>query len=598
MMESRSGTSSNLASHLETNLALGTVGMGLVSRLSSVVKLRMISRHASGPRDTMELFKRAELGNVCLVGAKDRKLLRSRSEKALSLDAVQTECLFPQKVSMSYAKLQGTRNVVYLLGADPWLVQLQDGRIFPTINALWSVPKLLPALRIPKPVLGFIMRGAHLMVPGVLNWPCDISPGAVAAIVVDGNPYPVAVGIFEGCLDASGQVRTNGRALEVLHYYGDDLWKLTSKPFPVADDISGDITTDVERHEDVPEGDPSVIENTKNEVTHPELIKQMESVVVSNETMQNKETTAAPVEAEDKQPKINVYPVEMVDYALRLCFLQTIHTLVDTQLPMEISALYSEMAACGTKLIATAAFRNMFKEMGRVSPEGGTQLISYKNSSFNKLIKMFQAWAKEGLIVLKEIRGTGTVVNINRSHPTYVQFKLFNLPQPKEPGTQTVEKVKVKRYLAFSSTQRKTLAEKGVQVDKEPMPLEAYKKLIIEHISKEPDVILKYVNDAIQYHQVSRGDDLSPIRKGPAVPVTVTVEPRGNRKHVTTVKGLFMYLFNVDEATVAETLRRKFASSVSVSNGICTIQGNVAIEKELIQQFGMSQQQIKVTRRG
>eukprot|EP00371_Babesia_bovis_P001408 XP_001610055.1 hypothetical protein [Babesia bovis T2Bo] len=465
------------------------------------------------------------------------------------------------------------------------------------------------------------MRGAHLMVPGVINWPCEIPVGTITAVVIDGSPYPVAVGICENMFDASGKVRTNGRALEVLHYYGDDLWKLTSKPFPGFDDLSGNSPDATGADNDQSVVADSTIPNPSEPTddSSNDLVQAMENTTIigsapesvssgtHGDTEQDLGFTSQDTLQEDiaSEAKTVSYerldiPVKLVDHALRLCFLQTLHGLSDSQLPMEISALYSEMSVSSSKLLAVPGFIRALRDVDdfNIPIDKSAQLISYRNSSFKKLIKMFQTWSKEGLILMKDIRGTGVVVNINRGHTVYVQFKPWQLPQNKEPSVSKVEKVKVKRYVAFSSSQRKMLAEKGVQVDKEPMPLDMFKKLIIEHVSSEGPVILQHVNDAVQYHQITHGENESPIKKGAALPVSVLVEPRGNRKHVTTVKGLFTYLFDLDESQVAEILRRKFASSVSVNDGIVIIQGNVPIERELVDCFGMSPQQIKITRRG
>ncbi|CDR94185.1 hypothetical protein, conserved [Babesia bigemina] len=579
-------------------------------------------------------FKRPELGNISLIGAKDRKLLRARLINALSLDDTQADALLPNKTPITYSKVSGTRHLVYIAGADPWLVQLQDGRMFPTIYALWSATDLLPALRIHRAVLTYVMRGAHLMIPGVLNWPCDIKPGSMAAVVVEGSPFPVAVGVYEGSFDERGNVRTSGRAMEILHYYTDGLWlkhncgdrKMSSKALPSESSSNDEINVEqggnTSQSEKSKLSQPHQIQNNTSyvDVTNLQSDISAETQNGSQQQVDATNTAASGQSAESSCPKSENAPaadpyaspqghdkkstesvafnVKLVDHVLRLCFLQTIHGITDAQLPMEISALYSQMTADGTRLLATSKFKQLLKQADlwddNISPQYSAQLISYRNSSFKKLAKMFQTWAKEGIITMKDLRGTATVVNINRNHEAFIQFTPINLVHLKEAGTSKNDKVRVKRFLAFSSSQRKAMAERGLNVQKEPMPLEQFKQFIIDHVTKEGDAILAFVNDAAQYHQVLRGEEASAIRKGAVQPVTVTIEPRGNRKHITIVKGLFNFLFNVDESAVAEALRRKFASSVSVNNGVIMIQGKVEIKRELVEQFGLSQQHIQL----
>lgn len=330
------------------------------------------------------------------------------------------------------------------------------------------------------------------------------------------------------------------------------------------------------------------------------VVKTLDDLSIQPSDEGNKEASAEAV----------TFPIPLVDFALSICFLQTLHAIADDQLPMEISALYSQMTADGTKLVGTAAFKRLVKEAGmwedNISPVNATQLISYKKSSFKKLIKMFQTWSKEGLISIKEKRGIASVVNINRSCNKYTAFKPIIIIKGNEKENKKTDKIRIRRLLAFSAAQRKALAQLGVHVDTMPMAVDEFRQTVVQHISNDGDVILEHINGATQYHQILRGEEASAVCKGAALPVTITVEPRGNRKHITVIKGAFNYLFNVDENLVAETLRKRFASAVSVNNGIISIQvrttiftpinaqGRVPIKTELTDQFGIPQQYIKM----
>ena len=65
-----------------------------------------------------------------------------------------------------------------LLGeAEVPLIFDYEGRnvLYPTLFLLWKYPEVLPVIRIPSPVSTFLLRGADLMAPGVLNLPGETS---------------------------------------------------------------------------------------------------------------------------------------------------------------------------------------------------------------------------------------------------------------------------------------------------------------------------------------------------------------------------------------------------------------------------------------
>lgn len=54
---------------------------------------------------------------------------------------------------------------------DTPLIFDYEGRnvLYPTLFLLWKYPDTLPVISIPSPVSTFLLRGADLMAPGVLN---------------------------------------------------------------------------------------------------------------------------------------------------------------------------------------------------------------------------------------------------------------------------------------------------------------------------------------------------------------------------------------------------------------------------------------------
>ena len=67
----------------------------------------------------------------------------------------------------------------------------------PTVFALWKEPRLCPTLYIASNTSAFVIKGADLMLPGVLVPPSglDFKKGQAVSITVVGNPYPIGAGI-------------------------------------------------------------------------------------------------------------------------------------------------------------------------------------------------------------------------------------------------------------------------------------------------------------------------------------------------------------------------------------------------------------------
>lgn len=126
--------------------------------------------------------------------------------------------------------------------AAPW-------RLLPTLaGALWrAAPGARPLLNevlIPPHVSAYVLRGADLMLPGVLllrdGALGPFAEGELLAVRVAGNPAPIAVG--EALVSSADALRggMRGRGVRVLHYFGDALWAASGRVVPNAGFAPGD----------------------------------------------------------------------------------------------------------------------------------------------------------------------------------------------------------------------------------------------------------------------------------------------------------------------------------------------------------------------
>ena len=135
--------------------------------------------------------------------------------------------IFPSKCSITCTKLT-SRTLLYSIDLIPYFIDL-NGRcdLYPTVFALWKIPVMLPQVVIHSPVSTFVLRGADLMAPGIYKLD-NIHKGDKVSIRVRNNPFPFAIGLsevdtveeFSSCL-----TRPKGKAVQVLHSFGDMLWK-------------------------------------------------------------------------------------------------------------------------------------------------------------------------------------------------------------------------------------------------------------------------------------------------------------------------------------------------------------------------------------
>jgi len=140
--------------------------------------------------------------------------------------------LVPKKAELSLQKLAApSRTQIYVGDGQPVFYDTSGkGDLFPTVFALWRAPGMLgePVSVLGAPVSKFLISGADLMLPGVGRVPpVEFGRGRLFAVVVPGNPAPIAVGEAEM---SSAEVRDaggaggKGRFLKILTAYRDALW--------------------------------------------------------------------------------------------------------------------------------------------------------------------------------------------------------------------------------------------------------------------------------------------------------------------------------------------------------------------------------------
>lgn len=135
--------------------------------------------------------------------------------------------LLPTKGQVTMTKL-AQRSVLYSVDGVPlFFDHLGRHDIYPTCMALWRLP-LLRTFVIHSPVSEYVLRGADLMLPGLVSGQdfSGLQKGDKVAVCVSGNPCPFAVGICETSETDISTGGMRGKAVSIMHTFGDELWRL------------------------------------------------------------------------------------------------------------------------------------------------------------------------------------------------------------------------------------------------------------------------------------------------------------------------------------------------------------------------------------
>lgn len=97
----------------------------------------------------------------------------------------------------------------------------------PTLKLLQKI-ELLKKITIDMGAIKFIVNGADVMRPGIVEIEAGIQKDDFVAIIDQNNKKPLAVGI---ALFDTQQMRAlpKGKVIKTIHYVGDEVWKIEVK---------------------------------------------------------------------------------------------------------------------------------------------------------------------------------------------------------------------------------------------------------------------------------------------------------------------------------------------------------------------------------
>jgi len=99
-------------------------------------------------------------------------------------------------------------------------------KIFFTLKGLYRFQPQQYAVTVDMGAVGFVVKGADVMAPGIIEADNDIAKNDIVWIRDETHKKPLAVGI--ALLSGEEMVSTHqGKAIKNIHYIGDTLWNFS-----------------------------------------------------------------------------------------------------------------------------------------------------------------------------------------------------------------------------------------------------------------------------------------------------------------------------------------------------------------------------------
>ncbi len=157
---------------------------------------------------------------------KSRNVLRKTDQKALINDIVEA---FGDASSFADKKLEYVETDKWyfiFVDGEPLLFKI-EGKIFPTVK---GALKLNPSRRkviIDSGAVKFIINGADVMSPGIVEADPSIKEGDLVIVVEQAHGKALAIG--RALVPGKDMLGGKGKAVKSIHYVGDEIWRLEQK---------------------------------------------------------------------------------------------------------------------------------------------------------------------------------------------------------------------------------------------------------------------------------------------------------------------------------------------------------------------------------
>lgn len=480
--------------------------------------------------------------------------------------------------------------------------------MIPTVFTLWKVPFLLPRIATWKPVLGKLMGGADLMLPGTVPpFPENARKGSLVAVVDAENPtVPLGVGQCILPLFEIDVVRgRTGKAVLMDTVVEDEIFHLGKHEVIIPTDLTEQL--EIPYEEAAVEGAESAeTADTATEATEAETTESAPSeptdvpiaVKIEEEDPNDRfsrEGTPGPEDLTSQLEKTSIseppfepetsLTTEDIDHAFKRALIQSLHKISKSpiDLPIPSSTFMSEY---------------VLNNLPIYHPN-----VNIKKTSWKKASKFLKVMEKEKLMKVKEKGGDVSIISLAGSdNETVARHELFKVAKKPAEKKDTEESPSGTTLTVTQFWKPKSAAGDFFKAMGQPMS--AYyqgselTKMLQEYIAKEKiadpkkpkNVVLDYtlrgslggtsqltsvpranLTQMLQlncqpFHTVTKdGEDPTSVslQKGLPPSITVTQEKRNRNKMATVITGLEH--FRIDLYSLADDLKIACAGSATIS---------------------------------
>ncbi|HIH35809.1 MAG TPA: DUF1947 domain-containing protein [Methanosphaera sp.] len=154
---------------------------------------------------------------------KKRFYLKNKKIKEVKKELGNYENIIPKKSQVELVKIEDYPDIL-LIDGKPLLMQI-DGKTIPTLHSMINTEITEKYATVDMGAINFVIKGADIMSPGIVDADDSIQPGETIVIIEETHHKPLAIGT--SLISGKEMVENNkGKAIENLHYVGDNIWEL------------------------------------------------------------------------------------------------------------------------------------------------------------------------------------------------------------------------------------------------------------------------------------------------------------------------------------------------------------------------------------
>jgi PUA domain protein len=140
-----------------------------------------------------------------------------------NLEGISTE--FSKLIQRGIEVVETDVGVTLILYAGEPVIFKIEGRFFPTVKGALKINIEHMYVTVDKGAVPYIINGADIMRPGVVDFDKNIRKGDLVVINEENYRKPLAIG--KSLWDAEEfSLKDKGKCVENLHYIGDSIWNL------------------------------------------------------------------------------------------------------------------------------------------------------------------------------------------------------------------------------------------------------------------------------------------------------------------------------------------------------------------------------------